>query len=447
MKGVFENMYIRRNIRAFGILLFCVFVSKASFAQQIRVTPSAINFHINSGPGVYECDKNEKGNSGNQNGNKQGGINVDVKTSAPSWTITCQAEPLHRVNGDGVIPQERLFVQLETPGTDYFPMIGPIILGYGETSSNQFVTINRMYFQVQIDPEDLAGEYHGLYHFYHNEEELATLNVHVHLKEQRDFEVSPESIYFDVIGPPGVEQSDDLVNVTVETNGGEYQLICEANDIEGSSGTIHRSNLFVNCNNSTFSNDEGAGPGFFKLSYPRTIYEGSDNDKHENLILTFRLKTSWADVADTYDSQLTLDIPGSPKTRFVNVYVTIHEYLAIELSETEVKIRSAGPPDDYDGDRNVKLKVASNTAKWEARAQGEDLVSKDDNIPAERFYLYSSNKSTNGFMSLDVQRVVASGTNIELSEVSQLAFKVKTSWQDRAGDYSGKVYFTVIAIP
>ena len=50
-------------------------------------------------------------------------------------------------------------------------------------------------------------------------------------------------------------------------------------------------------------------------------------------------------------------------------------------------------------------------------------------------------------MPLNMEQVVASGTYTKLTEASRLKLRVQTTWADRAGDYSGKVYFTVIAIP
>ena len=188
------------------------------------------------------------------------------------------------------------------------------------------------------------------------------------------------------------------------------------------------------------------GEEFENLIVEREILNNTYRS-NPNISLDFMVESTYQLSPGLYTARVKIDSPEFPDPNYVTLNINVNEYLAIELSESEVQVLSDGPPGDYDGDREIILSVASNVESWEARALGENLTSTDDEIPAERLFIFSSDKSDDGYMPLNIEQIVASGTYTELSEASNLSIRVRTTWEDKAGEYSGRVYFTVIALP
>lgn len=123
-------------------------------SMTIELSDNVIDFHADSGPGVYDADKV---------------IDVSVATNYGSWTLNCSASPL--VGTAGQIPPERIFISsnqtLSSPdegaGPTYENMGVQKLVASGGPQS--LATVNTMRFRLKTEWTDRAGSYAGTISF------------------------------------------------------------------------------------------------------------------------------------------------------------------------------------------------------------------------------------------------------------------------------------------
>lgn len=116
----------------------------------IELSDTAIDFHADQGPGVYDADKE---------------IDVSVATNYGSWTVHCVASPL--VAQVGEIPPSRLFTSnsntLGSPdsgaGPAYENMGSEKLVATG--GPQPLAVANTMRFRLLTDWTDRPGQYTG----------------------------------------------------------------------------------------------------------------------------------------------------------------------------------------------------------------------------------------------------------------------------------------------
>lgn len=422
-------------MKSLFVIFILVALFHAAFADTVILEPSEISIQVPTPPKYPPEDF-------------QANAAVRVTIEAPSdWSLSCLYEALS--DGSHLIPGDRFFVKKQ--GEDFVPMTTTIHLGSGGDTGGNFVEVNTLEFQAHILPTDPPAIYYGSVKFIDDsEQEMAVLPITLNIDSYMNFSVQEQAgpIVFTVDGEPGVytPDNDTPASLQVDGNTEAWQLKASYESTEPTCNLLGN-NHYIRCDELPFEQNEGAGIGFKHLGYDRVILEGQSAGISNQAQLFFRLETTYDLSPGQYNSTLLIDSPEFSAPQSVNLEINVEEYLAIEVSESQVSIESEGPPGEYEADKQVKLKVASNTSKWEARAQGEELKSDDDEIPASRLYINSSAKSENGYMALDQEQVVASGSATNMTEVSDLNIKVLTEWEDKAGQYNGNIYFTVIALP
>jgi len=427
----YQGVKMSRQIFTLAILFITAFISLAFSQNELQLDPSQVSFHATDPPNAYDADSP---------------VRVSIRSST-DWSISCIAEVL-AFDGN-VIPLDRTLIKKE--GEEFQPMITAIHIGSGGSTGGAFQEITILYFKVDVLETDMVGTYQGSVKFFDTDDPqqtaIAVLPMTLVIDPFLNFDfVEQKDININISGEPGIYAGDDYTTLSVNGNTSGWKMMASFEGCQPP-GYFFGENFYINSSAFNYPSDEGAGSGYQKLGYKREILNGTTIGTSGSSDLNFKVKTNYQIPPDTYTAQINIDCPEFSDPKNINLIINVSEYLTIELSHNEVMIESAGPEGEYEADEDVILKVASNTDSWEARAQGENLKSIDDEIPSERVYLYSSNQGDKGFMSMNEERVVASGTKTELAKASTMKIKVKTTWEDRAGEYSGKVYFTVIAIP
>ena len=113
-----------------------------------------------------------------------------------------------------------------------------------------------------------------------------------------------------------------------------------------------------------------------------------------------------------------------------------------------VEVSVTGAPGDYVGTPDMPLMIESNTSNWAVSAEiFEDLSSSLDMIPRDRIYLYSSAMPSEGYRPLSNKLLVAMGE--QAGDINDLycRVKIKTTYEDVAGEYNGKIRYTVFNLP
>ena len=427
----YQGIRMSRQIFILAILFINAFISLTFSQNELQLAPSQISFHATDPPNAYDADSP---------------VRVSIRSST-AWSISCLAEVL-AFDGN-VISLDRILIKKE--GEEFQSMTTVIHIGSGGSTGAAFQEITTLYLKVEVLETDNVGTYQGSIKFFDTDDPaqtaIAVLPMTLVIDPYLNFDfVEQKDINVNISGEPGIYAGDDYTTLSINGNTSEWKIMASFEGCQPS-GYFLGGNLYIHSSAFNYPSDEGAGIGYQKLGYDREILNGTIIGTSGSSDLNFKVKTNYQIPPGTYAAQIKVDSPDYSDPKNVNLIITVSEFLAIELSHDEVMIESAGPEGEYEASEDIILKVASNTDRWEARAQGENLKSADDEIPSERVYLFSSNQGDKGFMSMNEQRVVATGTKTELAEASTMKIKVKTTWEDRAGDYSGKIYFTVIAIP
>jgi len=123
-------------------------------SMTIELSDNLIDFHADSGPGVYDADKT---------------VDVSVATNYGSWTLNCSASPL--IGTAGEIPASRLFTSnnntLSSPdegaGATYENLGAQKLVAQGAPQA--LAVVNTLRFRLKTEWTDRAGSYAGTISF------------------------------------------------------------------------------------------------------------------------------------------------------------------------------------------------------------------------------------------------------------------------------------------
>jgi hypothetical protein len=107
----------------------------------------------------------------------------------------------------------------------------------------------------------------------------------------------------------------------------------------------------------------------------------------------------------------------------------------------------------YDADREAVLLVSSNQETWAVAIQAAPLTGDNGEIPADRVFAQTRHMDPDvnegggiGYVSIGSQRVAVTGTQTEGLEIP-VRFRLKTTYSDKVGTYTGTIYFSYLMSP
>jgi len=132
--------------------------------------------------------------------------------------------------------------------------------------------------------------------------------------------------------------------------------------------------------------------------------------------------------------------------------------LTIVINPQGINFTIDGPPQKYFANKIVSIAVSSSSSHWVLQCQGTDLelISPEEgNIPAKRLFVATVSPGQKksplrkDFESLDKIVAVARGGCLGPTPqpVVDLYFVLESRWEDKPGEYRGKIIFTYIVNP
>ncbi len=139
----------------------------------------------------------------------------------------------------------------------------------------------------------------------------------------------------------------------------------------------------------------------------------------------------------------------------LSVRAVIAPFTFIKLSTNSIVFDVSGEPGEYTADKNVEVTVGSNSSSWAVKAIATPLVGENGEIPTNQIYIKKSGgkkkngkkKGGKGYVDMGSEILVAEGSQTSPTVTSDIKFKLKTTWENRAGTYDGEIMFIYLAIP
>ncbi len=121
--------------------------------------------------------------------------------------------------------------------------------------------------------------------------------------------------------------------------------------------------------------------------------------------------------------------------------------------EDRLHFYATAGPGMYDADREAVLLVSSNQETWAVAIQAAPLTGDNGEIPADRVFAQTRHMDPDvnegggiGYVSIGSQRVAVTGTQTEGLEIP-VRFRLKTTYSDKVGTYTGTIYFSYLMSP
>ncbi|MBN1154700.1 hypothetical protein JXB12_07255 [candidate division KSB1 bacterium] len=414
------------------ILIFCTLDVSA---QSVSIDPPNLQLYVQDQPGVYEAQQP-----------------VYVGVQLDNWTITCTAEPLINLNGDGQISLDQIYIDHDLV-SEFVPLNTTIDLGTGTSSDPGFESIiNTLLFKVVTTGYENSGKYVGIVRFFNADVEVAMLTLTVQIDARFNFDVSASAANV-VTLVPDIYSADRFIDLYFDTNQDNWHL--EASIISSSAAQINDDNLFIRCDRSSFTGDDGAGVGYRLLGLNQTLFIVDQLVEQQFAArIEIKFRSNWHLPKGVHQATLQLLVPETQEFRLIELSIEVLEYNVMSLSETGVYFHANGPPRVWNGDKSTTLTIGSNSDFWSVVCEATDLTSPDDVIPRDRIFMkidpddFTGNEGAGtGFHSLQQQIEVADGTPTPPVEVCTMQFKLKTLDIDRPGHYEGVITFTYLSSP
>lgn len=134
----------------------------------------------------------------------------------------------------------------------------------------------------------------------------------------------------------------------------------------------------------------------------------------------------------------------------LSVRAVIEPFTFIKLSANSIVFNVSGEPGEYAADKNVEVTVGSNSSTWSVKAMATPLVGNNGKIPASQLYIRKKSARKEGskdYTDMGSEILLAEGSQTTPTMATDLNFKLKTTWKDRAGTYDGEIMFVYLAIP
>ncbi|MBT3881097.1 MAG: hypothetical protein HON76_10550 [Candidatus Scalindua sp.] len=129
----------------------------------------------------------------------------------------------------------------------------------------------------------------------------------------------------------------------------------------------------------------------------------------------------------------------------LSVRAVIAPFTFIKLSTDSIVFNVSGEPGEYIADKNVEVTVGSNSSSWAVEAVATPLIGENGEIPANQLYI--KKKGGKDYTDMGSEILLAEGSQTSPTVTSDLSFKLKTTWENRAGTYDGEIMFIYLAIP
>lgn len=261
--------------------------------------------------------------------------------------------------------------------------------------------------------------------------------------------LSHDLVTFHLIsGQRGHVDADMPVRVTVQSDIADWALNYQATPMSGPSGEIMPEMIQVRTPYTS---------GFEGLFMPRLVGKGglTRQTPVEVATMQFRYLATGQEKPGVYDGNI-FSPEGGP---------TIHVRMVIEqraeeakpeiekplpgpkikmsFSTDKVHFEVSGSPKEYDADNAILLTVESKHG-FTVKAHATPLRSFHGDIPADRLFVRSGDGN---YYSLEKDMVVLERTHEihpekERTVTANLSFRLKTTWDDPAGEYVGQIVFT-----
>jgi len=136
----------------------------------------------------------------------------------------------------------------------------------------------------------------------------------------------------------------------------------------------------------------------------------------------------------------------------LNVTAVVEPCINITLSTDAIIFNCKGAPGIYNADQPVVVTVGSNCGNWTVKCSATPLKGTGGEIPSKRIFIKTP-KTPNidrgagkGFEPMSREKSVLTGNPTERKETT-MEFKLKTTWEDKAGLYTGQINYTYLATP
>ena len=273
--------------------------------------------------------------------------------------------------------------------------------------------------------------------------------------------LSHDLIQFHLVsGQASPVDADIVVRIIVQSSKSGWVLNYQANPLIGLEGEIPPDRIQVK---TPYSN------GFEGLDLPRLVGRGDDSGTKPDEVATiqFRYMATGQEKPGTYEGTIfSSDGAGPP----IHVRIVIapageeakpyerkaegteHELKAertepgplvkMTLSPQDIRFPVISTPAEYDADNAVVLTVESKD-RFMVTARATSLHSHYGDIPPDRLLV---NPGNGNYYSLEKDVVVLEALSKvpekEKPVSADLRFRLKTLWDDKAGEYAGEIVFT-----
>lgn len=140
-------------------------------------------------------------------------------------------------------------------------------------------------------------------------------------------------------------------------------------------------------------------------------------------------------------------------TLHLQVTAIIEPCINITLSTDAIVFNCTGAPGVYNADHPVVVTVGSNWRNWTVKCSATPLKGDGGTIPSNRIFMKNphtpntDNKSAGtGFEAMSGEKVVLKGSATDRKETIS-EFRLKTTWEDKAGTYTGQINYTYLTTP
>jgi hypothetical protein len=254
--------------------------------------------------------------------------------------------------------------------------------------------------------------------------------------------------FYLISGQSGPVDADMPVRVTVQSDIADWALNYQATPLSGTGGEIMPDRILIR---TPYTN------GFEGLHIPRLVGKGGLTGEKPVDVATmqFRYMATGQEKLGVYEGNI-FSPDGGP---------TIHSRMVIEQRAEEAKpeiekplpgpkikmsfstdkihFEVSGSPKEYDADNAILLTVESKHG-FTVKAHAASLRSLHGEIPPDRLFVRSGDGS---YQSLEKDVVVLERPSEihpekERTVTANLSFRLKTTWDDPAGEYAGQIVFT-----
>ena len=136
----------------------------------------------------------------------------------------------------------------------------------------------------------------------------------------------------------------------------------------------------------------------------------------------------------------------------LQVTAIIEPCINITLSTDAIVFNCKGAPGVYDADQPVVVTVGSNSRNWTVKCSATPLEGDGGTIPSNRIFMKNPHTPNTdkgagaGFEAMSGEKVVLTGSATDRKETTS-EFRLKTTWEDKAGMYTGQINYTYLATP